>query len=101
MQTWSTPSSGVVQGRGLGEGPGRALTGTHTGVFLIQVPIVFIQDIVRVADLFPDVHGLNRGGTARIIHHGRALVPQASSVPYYVGKGVTDMFPHQLAEPDT
>lgn len=66
-------------GRGSEQGTwgqaGRQSTeGTYTGVFLIQVSIVIFQDVVRVANLFPDIHGLSGGRAARVITTGD--VPQ-------------------------
>lgn len=88
------PPGGRGSEQGTGGQAGRQSTeGTYTGVFLIQVSIVIFQDVVRVANLFPDIHGLSGGRAARVITTGTSPSPAAGSAPCCVSKGIMEKFP--------
>lgn len=85
---------GSEQGTG-GQAESTPEEGTHTGVFLIQVFIVIFQNVVGVADLFPDIHSLSRGRTMShpLRGGGNPPAPRGGSVPCCISKGLTDKFP--------
>lgn len=86
------PSSGGWLRRGDWGVGGENSKGTHTGVFLIQVSIVLFQNVLRVADLFPDIHGLSGGRAARVIYCGE--IPQPHMLALFPAVlQVTDKFP--------
>lgn len=63
--------------------------GAHIGIFLIQVLVPLLQDIVRVPNLLPDAHGLGRRGRQALLPH----CGHPGSALHHVGKGLGDSDP--------
>lgn len=75
------------QGPWPGEWTGGPHWNAHVGILLIQMFVPLLQDVVRVTDLLPDVHGLGRRGA-----NPCPTLPWASwFCPHHLGQGLRDL----------